>query len=91
MRQEWQMADFPRNNSPTARDSARRKAMNHFAASEQRDSAIRTEIARERDAVGAKTAKLKALRLAKEEADRIEAANAPPPPPKKPRAKIVKS
>jgi hypothetical protein len=84
------MADFPRSNSPAVRDTARRNAMNYFAASEQRDSAIRSEITRQRDAVDAKTAKLRALRLAKEEADRIAAENAPPPPPKKRRARIVK-
>jgi hypothetical protein len=67
---------------PRDRDGARRKALDHFAASEKRDTQVRQEIARQRAATDAKTAKLRALRLAKEEADRIAAANAPPAPPK---------
>ncbi|MBV8976913.1 MAG: hypothetical protein JO261_14505 [Alphaproteobacteria bacterium] len=63
------------------RDAARKRAMNHFAASEQRDSLVKQMIAAERAAVDAKTAKLRALRLAKEEADRQAARDAPPPPP----------
>jgi hypothetical protein len=71
------------------RDGARKRAQNHFAASEQRDVAVRQEIARDRAAVDAKTAKLRALRLAKEESDRAEAAKQPvaskTPKPRKPR------
>jgi hypothetical protein len=59
------------------RNGARARAQNHFAASEQRDSLVKEMIEAERAATAAKTAKLRALRLAKEEADRIEAANAP--------------
>ena len=66
----------PLSPPPRDRDGARRKALNHFAASEQRDSAVKLEINRERAANDAKTAKLRALRLAKEEYDR---ANPPPP------------
>jgi hypothetical protein len=55
------------SNAP---ESARR---NQFASSEQRDIAIKQEIAKERAAVAAKTAKLRALRLAKEETERAEA------------------
>jgi hypothetical protein len=51
------------------RDSARRKAQTHFAASEQRDTAIKLEIERDRNLVAAKTAKLRNLRLAKEAAE----------------------
>lgn len=51
-------------------ENARR---NQFASSEQRDIAIKQEIAKERAAVAAKTAKLRALRLAKEESERAEA------------------
>jgi hypothetical protein len=54
-------------------NSARRRAQNLFTASEQRDSLVRQEIEKERSASEAKTAKLKALRLAKEAAD-LEAA-----------------
>ena len=83
----------PLSPPPRDRDGARRKALNHFAASEQRDSAVKSEINRERAANDAKTAKLRALRLAKEEEDRaaalIAAENAPAPKPKKPRKKVV--
>lgn len=50
-------------------DSARRRAQNHFAASEQRDTLVRKEIEKERAASDAKIVKLRALRLAKEAAD----------------------
>lgn len=71
------------------RDSARRKAQNHFAAAEARTTMVREIMAGERAALDAKTAKLRALRLAKEEADRIEAATHPSPEiePKKARGK----
>jgi hypothetical protein len=78
---------------PRDREGARRKALNHFAAAEKRDTAVKQELARERAATDAKTAKLRALRLAKEETDReeaIEAAkNAPAAAAKKPRAKKI--
>ena len=52
-----------------------------FSASQQREQTVRDIIEKERAAVEAKSARLKALRLAKEAADREAAANAPPPPP----------
>jgi hypothetical protein len=55
------------------RDAARKRAQNHFTASEQRDVAVKQEIERERAATAAKTVKLRALRLAKEAEDKIEA------------------
>ena len=55
------------------RDTARKRAQNHFSASEQRDALVKQEIEKERAATAAKTAKLKALRLAKEAEDKIEA------------------
>ena len=58
------------SNSTEKTDSARRRAQNHFTASEQRDTLVRREIEKERAASNAKTAKLKALRLAKEAADK---------------------
>ena len=64
------------------REGARKNAQNHFAASEQRNKLILQEIARERTLADAKIAKLRALRLAKEEEDRIAAENAPKPKPK---------
>jgi hypothetical protein len=57
-------------NTDERRDQARRKAQNHFAASEQRDASVRKEIEKERAVSAAKTAKLRALRLAKEASDK---------------------
>jgi hypothetical protein len=58
------------SNSTDKSDSARRRAQTHFTASEQRDTLVRREIEKERAASNAKTAKLRALRLAKEAADK---------------------
>ncbi|HEY1709997.1 MAG TPA: hypothetical protein VGG10_17130 [Rhizomicrobium sp.] len=62
-------------------DRARRRAQNHFTVQAERDALVKQELAAERAASDAKTAKLRALRLAKEEADRetarIAAENAP--------------
>jgi hypothetical protein len=55
-----------------SRDAARKRAQNHFTASEQRDVAVKQEIEKERAAIAAKTAKLRALRLAKEAVDKVE-------------------
>lgn len=52
---------------------ARNRAQTHFKATELRESAVRAEIEKERAAVTAKTAKLRALRMAKEEEERAEA------------------
>jgi hypothetical protein len=71
----------------TTREGARKRAQNHFAASEQRDTLVKQIIEAERAAVNAKTAKLRALRLAKEEADRQAALDAPPAPPKPKRSR----
>ncbi|HTK80428.1 MAG TPA: hypothetical protein VL286_08305 [Rhizomicrobium sp.] len=70
------------------------KAQQLFKASDQREAAVRAEIEKERAATAAKTAKLKALRLAKEASDRAEVeANPPPPKPKtrRPAKKTAKS
>lgn len=71
-----------------ANDKARTKAQSHFTQSEQRDKLIKQEIEKERVATDAKTAKLRALRLAKEAADK-EAADkyAAENPPAKPAAR----
>jgi hypothetical protein len=87
------MADTRSNSDKNA---ARNRANAQFAASERRDAAVWEIIHAERAAVDARTAKLRALRLAKEEADRIAAANAPKPAapapkPRKPRVKKVKA
>ena len=65
-----QPKDSDMANSEERRDQARRKAQNHFAASEQRDALVRKEIEKERAVSAAKTAKLRALRLAKEASDK---------------------
>ena len=57
-----------------APDSPRKKAQTYFTQSEQRDRLMRQEIEKERSASAAKTAKLRALRLAKEAADKEAAA-----------------
>ncbi len=62
------------------RAAVRRNAQDHFAASERRDTEVRKELERQQTAATAKIAKLRALRLAKEEADRLAIANAPPRP-----------
>lgn len=72
--------------NPPPRDRAKRNAQNHFAASENRAALVKEMVATEYAATAAKTAKLRALRLAKEEADRLEAAANPPPPKKKSKA-----
>jgi len=53
-----------------------------FSASDQRSRAVMDQIEKERAAADAKTARLKALRLAKEAEDAEAAKNAPPPPAK---------
>jgi hypothetical protein len=51
------------------RDAVRRNAQSHFTHTERRDELVRQEIEKERAAVDAKTARLRALRLAKEASD----------------------
>jgi hypothetical protein len=62
-----------------------------FSASELRSRAVLEQIEKERAASDAKTARLKALRLAKEAEDRAQAAikAAQSPPPGKPRPKRI--
>ena len=79
-------------SSPPPRNDARKKAQSHFDIAEQRTTLVKQMVQAENDANDAKTAKLKALRLAKEEADRAEAlANPKPVAAKKPRAKTVRA
>jgi hypothetical protein len=74
----------PLSPPPRDRNGARKKAQNHFDLAEQRTSLVKQMVASESAALDARTAKLKALRLAKEEADRAEAlANPPAPAPAK--------
>ena len=78
--------------NPPARD-ARKKAQNHFEAAEARTTLVKQIVQAENAALDARTAKLRALRLAKEEADRAAAAANPPPPEpaKKGRKKTVRN
>ena len=55
------------------RDAAIRNAQKVFSESERRNEAARDERQKERDAIAAKTARLRALRLAKEEAEKAKA------------------
>lgn len=76
------MSDQNTRTSATGlqREAARRKAQDHFTAAEKRDTEVRQEIARQQAATAAQTAKLRALRLAKEEADKAAAALIPVEP-----------
>jgi len=65
--------DFAMSDHTEKRDAARRTAQSHFTHTERRDELVRAEIAKERAAVDAKTAKLRALRLAKEASEKAEA------------------
>jgi hypothetical protein len=61
-------------SDPTERrDALRRNAQSHFTHTERRDELVRQEIEKERAAVDAKTARLRALRLAKEASEKAEA------------------
>ena len=73
--------------SPPQKSAARRNADSHFVVWEQRTKLVKQQMAADSAANDAKTAKLRALRLAKEEEDRRIAALAPPPAPKTPRSR----
>jgi hypothetical protein len=60
-----------------------------FSASEQREQTVKDIIEKERAEVAARSARLKALRLAKEAADREAAAKLPPEKPKRTRKKTA--
>ena len=60
-------------------DTPLARAQAAFSASEERDRLVKKEIEKQRTAVDAKTVRLRALRLAKEAADRQAAAANPPP------------
>lgn len=55
-----------------SRDAAKKNAQSHFSASQKRDLEARKEIALQQEASAAQIAKLRALRLAKEELARQE-------------------
>lgn len=85
------MSFDPRNTPP--RNMAQRKAMDQFAVPNRPSAVIQRELRLEREAADANTAKLRALRLARDEDARqaaaLAAANAPPPKPKNPRKKTI--
>jgi len=60
------------------RSQARRKAQSHFTSTEQRDTSLKRELELERQRNAAKSARLKALRLARDAAEAEEAAQNPP-------------
>jgi hypothetical protein len=66
---------------------AHSKAEGVFSASQQRDETIKQTIAKERALVDAKTARLRALRLAKEAADREAGVTSDPEPNSKKRTR----
>jgi len=74
------MKDHQPTVNPTSeqREAARRKAEDHFSH-DARTELVKQEIARENAASDAKTIRLRALRLAKEEADRAAAQNVESP------------
>jgi len=61
----------------SARDSARKRAQNHFQAAEARTALVKQIVTAENAALDARSAKLKALRLAKEAEDAPNAGSAP--------------
>jgi hypothetical protein len=63
---------------PTRISAARRNAEALLSRSKKQESTLKLEQEREHDAMVEKTARLRALRLAKEAADREAAASAPP-------------
>ncbi len=63
---------------PTRISAARRNAEALLSRSKKQESTLKLEQEREHDAMVEKTARLRALRLAKEASDREAAASAPP-------------
>ena len=85
------MAEEKESQSARRREAAQRTADGVFAAWEKRTQLVKDETAAHSAANDAKTARLRALRLAKEAEDARIAAEAPPPAPVKKRALRVKS
>jgi hypothetical protein len=72
------------SNSSDQQSAARQRAQNYFTQTEKRDAMVREEVEKERNIAAAKTAKLRALRLAKEAEERAAASKlALTTPPKK--------
>lgn len=82
---------MPAEPSGAERDVARRKAQNLFSTHDERTALVKEMVAKENAASDLKTARLRALRLAKEAADEKEALAHPPHLAKKPaRRRIVR-
>jgi len=80
------------SNPTEQRDAARQRAQNYFTQTEKRDALVKEEVQKERALLEARTAKLRALRLAREESEREAAIKAGPVATAKPRRKrAVKS
>ena len=81
------------SSNAETRAAARTRAQSHFEAAAQRDATVFAQLEKERSVTESKTAKLKALRLAKEEEDRAEeariAAEKPEPKPAKRKRKAA--
>ncbi|MGD0192150.1 MAG: hypothetical protein ABSD74_15530 [Rhizomicrobium sp.] len=75
------------SNSTDQRTAQRQRAQSYFTQTEKRDALVKEELEKERNATVNKTAKLRALRLAKEAEEREAALNQPAPAPKKAPAK----
>jgi hypothetical protein len=73
------MSDMNNDSNPRERN-ARTKAQSHFETADARTALVKQIVDAENKARDVKTAKLRALRLAKEEADRAEALANPKPP-----------
>ena len=65
------------------KSSSRSRAELVMSASQARDNLVKSEIAKERASMDAKTARLRALRLARDADLAAEAAKLPPAPPAK--------
>lgn len=74
------METHPIENPSEKKNSARRAADSHFTAWERRTTLVKQQAMAQSAAMDANTGRLRALRLAKEEADRL---SAPPAAPKR--------
>jgi len=75
------------NPTDDRKNVAKRNAQDHFTATAQRDALAREEQGKQRAKTAAKIAKLRALRLAKEQADKNAALAKPPEARNKPRTR----
>jgi hypothetical protein len=73
------------NPADDRKNVAKRNAQDHFTATAQRDALAREEQGKQRAKTAAKIAKLRALRLAKEQADKDSAGSKAPEARPKPR------